>query len=61
MSYLNQLKAHRASLELTIKQCDNDIAHYNKCIDLLEQQKETIKKQVEYIDESIAEEENKQP
>jgi septal ring factor EnvC (AmiA/AmiB activator) len=61
MSYLQQLKAHRESLELTVKQCDNDIAHNNKCIELLKQQKGTIQKQIEYINGSIEEEEKQQP
>lgn len=60
MSYLKQLKTHRASLEITLKQCDNDINHAQKCIDLLEEQKKSISNQICLINESIAEEENKE-
>lgn len=58
MSYLRQLQQHKASLELTIKQCDNDIAYNEKNIQLLHQQRETIAKQIELIDETIVEEES---
>lgn len=59
MSYLKQLKTHKASLEINLKQCDNDIDHAQKSIELLEQQKQSISDQICLINESIAEEENK--
>lgn len=58
MSYLKQLKTHKASLEITLKQCDNDIDHAQKCISLLEEQKKSISDQICLINESIADEEN---
>ena len=59
MSYLKQLKTHKASLEINLKQCKNDIEHAQKSIELLDQQKQSINDQVCLINESIAEEENK--
>lgn len=60
MSYLNQLKTHKASLEITVKQCNSDIEHAKKTIVLLQEQKQAIEAQIELIDESIEEEEGKE-
>lgn len=59
MSYLKQLKTHKASLEINLKQCDNDIEHAQKSIELISEQKQSIEDQICLINESIAEEENK--
>jgi predicted nucleic acid-binding Zn-ribbon protein len=59
MSYLNQLKTHKASLEITIQQCENDIEHNRKNLELLESQKETTQRQIALISQAIADEENK--
>lgn len=60
MIYLKQLKTHKASLEINLKQCDNDIEHAQKSIDLITEQKESIKDQICLINESIADEEKKE-
>jgi predicted nucleic acid-binding Zn-ribbon protein len=59
MSYLQQLKTHKESLEINIQQCNNDIEHSRKNLELLEKQKETTQRQVALISQAIADEENK--
>lgn len=57
-SYLQQLKSHRKSLELTLQQCDNDIQHNQRGIELLQQQKDSIENSIKLIDDSIKEEDD---
>jgi predicted nucleic acid-binding Zn-ribbon protein len=61
MSYLQQLRTHKASLEISVQQVDNDIEHSKKSIEILEDQKETLYKQITLIEQSIADEERKEP
>lgn len=60
MSYLKQLKTHKESLEINLKQFDNDIEHAQRGIELLTEQKEAVQKQLLLIEQSITEEENKE-
>jgi hypothetical protein len=57
MSYLQQLKTHKASLEISVQQVDSDIDHAQKTIQILEAQKKTLHEQISLIGQSIADEE----
>jgi septal ring factor EnvC (AmiA/AmiB activator) len=56
--YLKQLNCHKQSIELTLKQIDNDIAHSEKNIELLKEQKEAQAAQLAATIEAIKEQEN---
>lgn len=56
--YLKQLNSHKHSIELTLKQIDNDIAHSERNIELLKEQKEAQLNQLAATVDAIKEQES---
>jgi septal ring factor EnvC (AmiA/AmiB activator) len=56
--YLKQLNSHKQSIELTLKQIENDIAHSERNIELLKEQKEAQEKHLAATVEAIKEQGN---
>lgn len=56
-TYLKQLNNHKESIELTLKQIENDIVHSERNIELLKEQREAQEKHLASTIEAIKEQE----